>query len=290
MAQKNFADAMNQIVNGTNGLKTQINTKADKYSPALTGTPTAPTADNDTDSGQIATTEFCQNLIRRLCGVDTKTIALLADLADALLNQPDFRDAVVTVLGNKLDKTDAANTYLGKTATAAAASKVTGGTVQLTGSVTGSGTFNSAGNVSITTSGGGTTTTLYGYTGSSTTGGMTQKAITDALNNKADSSTVNSLQSTVNELPHFQTNWQNTSKNIYYEYTDKNGNLCKTTMGGNGASGLYIESFSDGSYKFYTLLAISPTQAEIKFREADSIISYTFKSDGIYLGSTKITN
>ena len=114
MAQKNFADAMNQIVNGTNGLKKQIDTKADKYSPALTGTPTAPTADNDTDSAQIATTEFCQNLIRRLCGVDTKTIALLADLADALLNQPDFRDAVVTVLGNKLDKTDAATTYATK--------------------------------------------------------------------------------------------------------------------------------------------------------------------------------
>lgn len=109
---RTMADAFNQYHQGY--VKPQVESKVGKNSPAFTGTPTAPTADNDTDSTQIATTEFCQNLIRRLCGVDTKTIALLADLADALLNQPDFRDAVVTVLGNKLDKTDAATTYATK--------------------------------------------------------------------------------------------------------------------------------------------------------------------------------
>ena len=115
MAQKNFADAMNQIVNGTNGLKSQINVKADKHSPALTGTPTAPTPGNDTDSGQIATTEFCQNLIRRLVGSAPETLNTLAELATAINQDPDFAETIVQALDNKLNKTDAASTYLKKT-------------------------------------------------------------------------------------------------------------------------------------------------------------------------------
>ncbi len=194
MAEKNFADALNQVVNGANGLRPAINSKADKNSPALTGVPTAPTPDNDTNSTQLATTEFCQNLIQRLMGATPETLDTLVELATAINNDPNFAQTIVQALDNKLNKTDAANTYLGKTATAASASKVIGGTVSLTGSITGSGSFNSAGNVTINTSGGGTTTTLYGSTGSSTTAGMTQKAITDALGNKADSSTVSSLQ------------------------------------------------------------------------------------------------
>ena len=114
MAQKNFADAMNQIVNGTNGIKSMINVKADKHSPALTGTPTAPTPDNDTDSGQIATTEFCQNLIRRLVGSAPETLNTLVELATAINNDPDFATTIVQALDKKLNKTDAANTYATK--------------------------------------------------------------------------------------------------------------------------------------------------------------------------------
>lgn len=40
--------------------------KADKNSPSLTGIPTAPTASNDTDSTQIATTAFVQALTKSL--------------------------------------------------------------------------------------------------------------------------------------------------------------------------------------------------------------------------------
>ena len=177
MAQKNFADAMNQIVNGTNGLKSQINTKADKHSPNFT---------NETDSTQLATTEFCQNLIRRLVGSAPETLNTLVELATAINNDPTFAQTIIQVLDGKLNKTDAANTYLGKNATAASASKVIGGTITLSGSVTGSGSFNSAGNVNITTSGGGSNISLLSSTGSSTTAGMTQAAITNALNNKAD--------------------------------------------------------------------------------------------------------
>ena len=151
MSQKNFADAMNQIVNSTpNGLRAQINAKADKNSPALTGTPTAPTpaddddstriattafvnkkapidspdftgtptaptADNDTDSTQLATTEFCQNLIRRLVGSAPETLNTLVELATAINNDPDFAETIIQALDNKLNKTDAATTYLTKT-------------------------------------------------------------------------------------------------------------------------------------------------------------------------------
>lgn len=176
-------DALNELVNNEpNGLKPQINAKADKSSPALTGVPTAPTPDDNADSTQIATTEFCQNLIRRLVGTAPETLNTLVELATAINNDPNFATTIVQALDNKLNKTDAANTYLSKTGTAAAASKVTGGTVSLTGSITGSGTFNSAGNVTINTTGGGTVTTLYSDLGSSTTGGMTQKAISDQVN------------------------------------------------------------------------------------------------------------
>ena len=114
MAQKNFADAMNQIVNGTNGLKSQINVKADKHSPALKGTPTAPTPDNDTDSGQIATTEFVQNLIRRLVSATPETIETLYNLTVALTTNKPVMEAVVQELDKKLNKTDAATTYATK--------------------------------------------------------------------------------------------------------------------------------------------------------------------------------
>ena len=72
MAQKNFADALNQVVNGSNGLAARIDAKlstsaaaatyAEIDSPNLMGTPTAPTPDNDTDSTQIATTNFVRIL------------------------------------------------------------------------------------------------------------------------------------------------------------------------------------------------------------------------------------
>ena len=94
-------------------------------SPAFTGTPTAPTAGNDTDSTQLATTEFVQNLIRRLVGSAPSTLDTLAELATAINNDPQIATTITQALDNKLSKTDASSTYLGKTATATAATKAT---------------------------------------------------------------------------------------------------------------------------------------------------------------------
>lgn len=56
-----------KVVKGTeiddefNAIQTAVNSKADTNSPALTGTPTAPTASAATDTTQIATTAFVQD-------------------------------------------------------------------------------------------------------------------------------------------------------------------------------------------------------------------------------------
>ena len=264
MAQKNFADAMNQIVNGTNGLKSQINTKADKHSPNFTGTPTAVTADNETDSTQLATTEFCQNLIRRLVGSAPEILNTLVELATAINNDPTFAQTIVQALDGKLNKTDAANTYLGKNATAASASKVIGGTITLSGSVTGSGSFNSAGNVTINTSGGGTNISLLSSTGSSTTAGMTQAAITNALNNKADSSTVSSVQNTVDNKLDTST-WDNTF-----------------SMSGG------VPIVSSGVLLLFNTNVGIVSNTNNQFEIKTDNVRYTFAADGIYRGGTKV--
>ena len=270
MAQKNFADAMNQIVNGTNGLKSQINVKADKHSPALKGTPTAPTPDNDTDSGQIATTEFVQNLIRRLVSATPETIETLYNLTVALTTNKPVMEAVVQELDKKLNKTDAANTYLGKST---AATSSTFGAVKIGSNIT-----NSSGTISLTKSNvtsalgytppetAGTSITLASGTGTSTTQGMTQKAITDALDNKADSSTVSSLSTTVSKK---------FDKSTWDTYFKANGSLLeliKKPLILNDSIGCNMGADSGGFY-------ITPDAGSNYFR---------IKSDGVYWNGTKI--
>ncbi len=70
-----------KIVKGTEiddelqAIETAVATKADNNSPALTGTPTAPTAANGTNTTQIATTAFVQD---NLSNIDLTPYAPLA--------------------------------------------------------------------------------------------------------------------------------------------------------------------------------------------------------------------
>lgn len=57
VAELNYTDGV------TSNIQTQLNAKAPLASPALTGTPTAPTAAASTDTTQIATTAFAQDAI-----------------------------------------------------------------------------------------------------------------------------------------------------------------------------------------------------------------------------------
>lgn len=70
-------DSMNSTLSGmsvtVSGLQLSLNSKANTNSPALTGTPTAPTASSGTNNTQIATTAFVQNAISGFgSGVDVQ--------------------------------------------------------------------------------------------------------------------------------------------------------------------------------------------------------------------------
>lgn len=69
----------NHIIGNVDGLQTALDTKAPLASPALTGTPTAPTAASGTNTTQLATTAFVQTAVSGLSsGMD-----LIAELTPA---------------------------------------------------------------------------------------------------------------------------------------------------------------------------------------------------------------
>lgn len=51
-------DSHNHVIANVDGLQNALNAKAPLASPALTGTPTAPTAASGTNTTQVATTAF----------------------------------------------------------------------------------------------------------------------------------------------------------------------------------------------------------------------------------------
>jgi hypothetical protein len=69
-----------KVIKGTeiddefNSIQTAVNSKADTNSPALTGTPTAPTATTGTDTTQLATTAFVNNSIDAIPSVDLSSV------------------------------------------------------------------------------------------------------------------------------------------------------------------------------------------------------------------------
>jgi hypothetical protein len=71
-------------------------------SPALTGTPTAPTAAANTDTTQIATTAYVQAELADLIGIAPLTLDTLNELALALGEDANFSTTVTTALSNRL--------------------------------------------------------------------------------------------------------------------------------------------------------------------------------------------
>lgn len=80
---------------------------APKASPALTGTPTAPTAAQTVNNTQIATTEFVKSAIAALVASSPDALDTLNELAAALGNDPNFATTVTNALAGKqpLDST-----------------------------------------------------------------------------------------------------------------------------------------------------------------------------------------
>lgn len=73
-------------------------------SPALTGTPTAPTAGKGTNNGQIASTAFVAQAIAALVNSAPGALDTLQELASALGNDANFSTTVTNALAGKVSK------------------------------------------------------------------------------------------------------------------------------------------------------------------------------------------
>lgn len=80
---------------------TTLNSRAPLASPALTGTPTAPTAASNTNTTQVATTAYVQTEISDLINGAPGALQTLNDIADALGDDDDFASSVTTNLAAK---------------------------------------------------------------------------------------------------------------------------------------------------------------------------------------------
>ncbi|APS30783.1 tail fiber protein [Pectobacterium brasiliense] len=77
---------------------------APKNSPALTGTPTAPTTAQTANNTQIATTAFVKSAIAALINGSPAALDTLQELANALGNDPHFSTTILNKLAQKLEK------------------------------------------------------------------------------------------------------------------------------------------------------------------------------------------
>ncbi|EGS5578800.1 short-chain dehydrogenase, partial [Escherichia coli] len=82
----------------------ETNRKAPLDSPALTGTPTAPTALRGTNNTQIANTAFVLAAIADVIDASPDALNTLNELAAALGNDPDFATTMTNALAGKQPK------------------------------------------------------------------------------------------------------------------------------------------------------------------------------------------
>jgi hypothetical protein len=95
------AAAHTHTIANVTGLQTALDAKAPLASPALTGTPTTPTAAAGTNTTQIATTAFVQTAVSNLVDAAPATLDTLNELAAALGDDPNFATTITTALGAK---------------------------------------------------------------------------------------------------------------------------------------------------------------------------------------------
>lgn len=78
-----------------------LDTYAPLASPALTGTPTAPTAEQGDSSTMLATTAFVNAAILRLIGAAPGALDTLEELANALGDDPNFATTMTNLIAGK---------------------------------------------------------------------------------------------------------------------------------------------------------------------------------------------
>lgn len=104
---KEIAAAINNDPKFSTTINNALALKAPLSSPALTGTPTAPTAAQSVNNTQIATTAFVKSAIAAMVGSAPASLDTLNELAAALGNDPNFATTMLNALAGKqpLDNT-----------------------------------------------------------------------------------------------------------------------------------------------------------------------------------------
>ncbi|NJW93673.1 phage tail protein [Escherichia coli] len=104
---KEIAAAINNDPKFSTTINNALALKAPLSSPALTGTPTAPTAAQSVNNTQIATTAFVKSAIAEMVGSAPAALDTLNELAAALGNDPNFATTMLNALAGKqpLDNT-----------------------------------------------------------------------------------------------------------------------------------------------------------------------------------------
>ncbi|PBU50368.1 phage tail protein [Escherichia coli] len=104
---KEIAAAINNDPKFSTTINNALALKAPLSSPALTGTPTAPTAAQSVNNTQIATTAFVKSAIAAMVGSAPAALDTLNELAVALGNDPNFATTMLNALAGKqpLDNT-----------------------------------------------------------------------------------------------------------------------------------------------------------------------------------------
>ncbi|MEQ5612064.1 phage tail protein, partial [Escherichia coli] len=98
---KEIAAAINNDPNFSTTINNSLALKAPLASPAFTGTPTAPTASQGTNSTQIANTAFVKAAITALINGAPGTLDTLKEIAAAINNDPNFSTTINNVLALK---------------------------------------------------------------------------------------------------------------------------------------------------------------------------------------------
>ncbi|HGC1727727.1 TPA: phage tail protein [Escherichia coli] len=98
---KEIAAAINNDPNFSTTINNALALKAPLSSPALTGTPTAPTAAQSVNNTQIATTAFVKSAIAGMVGSAPAALDTLNELAAALGNDPNFATTMLNALAGK---------------------------------------------------------------------------------------------------------------------------------------------------------------------------------------------
>ncbi|EGH2802812.1 hypothetical protein ID964_004338 [Salmonella enterica] len=82
-------------------LNDELQLKANKHSPNFTGQATAPTPPKDSNDTTISTTAWVRTAIAELVGSSPETLDTLAELAEALGNDPNFATTITEKLAQK---------------------------------------------------------------------------------------------------------------------------------------------------------------------------------------------